>query len=274
MKEFVRILGVEPAAAVAGFYEHAEMAAPSRSPGQMPQSERLKAREGAAEAINWLEARRDALVAVSSPTEYRDALHCAVIVKQALSMSTADPKEGSLFDVRDRSMAQNVKWLVDEAFPGQKIVLWAHNGHVSAGNYGGPGKPMGEYLREMFGSRMVVLGFASDHGQIRAMRMKNGKFVSAPMPLPLPPSRAGSVEAIFRETGLPRFILGFHDLDPSGALSGWLAQPHLHRMPGAVYDPDSDDDYTNVALSKIYDGIVFVSESSAAKPLPIAAGGN
>ena len=43
----------------------------------------------------------------------------------------------------------------------------------------------------------------------------------------------------------------------------------LHRMIGAVYDPDRDSEYyANVRLCEMYDGIVFIAESSAAKPLP------
>ena len=37
--------------------------------------------------------------------------------------------------IRDRSMAENVKWILDEN-PGAKIALWAHNGHVSKAGSG------------------------------------------------------------------------------------------------------------------------------------------
>jgi erythromycin esterase len=42
--------------------------------------------------------------------------------------------EGTLA-IRDQAMAENVKWLVGENYPGQKIILWAHNGHVGYHNF-------------------------------------------------------------------------------------------------------------------------------------------
>ncbi len=33
-------------------------------------------------------------------------------------------------DNRDRQMAKNLKWLATEAFPNQKIIVWAANGHI------------------------------------------------------------------------------------------------------------------------------------------------
>jgi erythromycin esterase-like protein len=79
------------------------------------------------------------------------AIQNARVVLQGMQMRANEA-------TRDKSMADNVKWIVDSN-PGAKIVLWAHNGHVStasAGRYG----PMGTSLREMFGAQMVVFGFA------------------------------------------------------------------------------------------------------------------
>jgi erythromycin esterase len=57
---------------------------------------------------------------------------------------------------RDKSMAANVEWILDQAPAGSKIVLWAHNGHVNkrAGW-------MGQYLAERYGDDMYVLGSPS-----------------------------------------------------------------------------------------------------------------
>jgi hypothetical protein len=63
---------------------------------------------------------------------------------------------------RDLSMADNVKWILDHS-PGAKMVLWAHNGHVSAGSIGAY-EPMGASLRKMFGDQMVVFGFVFNQG--------------------------------------------------------------------------------------------------------------
>ena len=38
---------------------------------------------------------------------------------------------------RDQCMARNVRWILDHAEKGAKIVLWAHNAHVARRSYFG-----------------------------------------------------------------------------------------------------------------------------------------
>ena len=86
--------------------------------------------------------------------------------------------------------------------------------------------------------------------------------------VPLAPAKKVSVEALFQETGLPRFILDLRHLPKDSAVGAWLAKPRLHRMIGAVYNVDRDSKYyAYVRLPQMYDGIVFIAESTAAKPL-------
>ncbi len=55
------------------------------------------------------------------------AIQNARVVLQCLQMKANEVS-------RDRSMADNVKWILDRS-PDAKIVLWAHNGHVSTAGY-------------------------------------------------------------------------------------------------------------------------------------------
>ena len=73
-------------------------------------------------------------------------------------------------------------------------------------------------------------------------------------------------EALFQETGVPRFILDLRDLPKDSAVGAWLAKPRLHRSIGAVYDPDrASNYYEHVRLPEMYDCIVFIAESTSAK---------
>jgi erythromycin esterase len=228
---------------------------------QIPAAERIRLRDGASKALALIEARREMLVKASTPAEYRELRQSARIVLQALEM-----RAGIL--ERDRAMAQNVCWLIEEGFPGQKIVLWAHNGHIGTDMAGGE-RSMGNHLRDRFGDQMVVIGFATHHGAVRAWPMKEGRVQPGPpVAAPLAPARKVSVEALFQETGLPRFILDLRGLPKDSALSAWLANPRLHRSIGAVYDPDrASNYYEHVRLPETYDCLVFIAESTAAKPL-------
>ncbi len=228
-----------------------------------PPIERTRLRDNAGKALARVDARREALIQASTPEEYRDARQAARIVCQASAMHAGTP-----WAERDAAMAENVRWLFEAKFPGQKIVLWAHNGHVATAPIGGE-RSMGMHLRELYGDEMVVIGFASHHGEVRAKRIAQGKFQPGPAEaLRLAPARKASVEALFQEAGLPRFVLDLRRIAEDTALGRWIAKPRPHRSIGAGFDPDQEsNNYIRACLPDLYDAIIFVSESTAAKAL-------
>jgi erythromycin esterase len=227
--------------------------------------DKARLRDNAAAVLALIEAKREAILKVAAAEGYRDARQAARIVMQAVAMFTA---AGGGLHERDRAMADNVRWLVEERFPGEKIVLWAHNGHVGTTPQLGE-KNQGMHLRDRYGDQMVVVGFASHHGEVRAKRMTEGKFMpGGPAALPLAPPLPTSVESVFHEAGLPRFILDLRRLPDDSALGRWLATPRPHRSFGAVYDPDLPSEFfERTILLQTYDAIIFIAESTAAKPL-------
>ncbi len=230
---------------------------------------------GADDVLAMLDAHRAAYEQATSPQAFRDARQNAQVVSQAAHEMTA-PSLVEQLGARDRAMADNVDWLARTAYPGQKIVLWAHNGHVGDGQI--MGQPaMGTYLRRAFGSRLYTVGFAFNRGEIRAVPIVDQKMSGADRPLPVPPAPAGSGDALLHAVGEPLFLLDFHRVTPASPLGQWLTQSHPFRMPGAAWDPDP----TQAALVEdpmplrpTYDALIYVEESHAtqslAKPLAVA----
>ena len=95
----------------------------------------------------------------SSLEEWALARHNLEIVSQAEQLLVRN----QIPSVRDRAMAANVKWILDNEPPGTKIMLWAHNLHVAAPPVG-TSESMGANLRKMYGRDLVVCGFSFDHG--------------------------------------------------------------------------------------------------------------
>jgi erythromycin esterase len=114
---------------------------------------------------------------------------------------------------------------------------------------------------------MLILGFAFHRGEVRAKRMAKGKFLPGPaVALPLFPAKTGSIEALFHEGDLHLAILDFRRVPKSSALGNWLRKPRMHRSIGAGYNPDQC--FEGVSdLPQTYDGIIFIAESTAAKPI-------
>jgi erythromycin esterase len=160
---------------------------------------------------------------------------------------------------RDKSMADNVKWILDNN-PGAKIVLWAANPHIQAANYGGY-SPMGASLREMFGAQMVVFGFAFNQGSFQAV--ERGKGLRRFTVLPLP---AGSLDATFAATEIPLFAIDPRRLPKTGPVARWLSQPHQTRTIGAAFsESPAAQSVFSLTAPEYFDAMLFVERTTAAR---------
>jgi len=168
------------------------------------------------------------------------AIQNARIVAQAADMMN----NGS---VRDPDMAANVRWILNQQPPGSKIVLWAHDFHVS--RYGGA---MGSYLDAMYGKDYVVLGFGFDNGSYSALGPQGLG------PYNANPSFPGSAEYVFLKTGIQQFVLDLRKATPENPASSWLLNDIMFRTIGAV----PVDGFSVTHLAHDYDGLIFFQHSS------------
>lgn len=179
----------------------------------------------------------------------------------------ATPPQAQFRRTIPQVMAKNLKWLAEQAYPGEKIVLWAHNGHVRFGSEVG-GKSMGAWLREYFGRNLYVVGFAFRRGQLRAEAITNGRPHLGTQTVP--PAPEGSGAAILNAAGIPLFFLDMSEPADDNPLRRWLAMSHLYYSVGAVWQTENADaNLSPEALSKSYDGLIFVDEGHAAHGLAI-----
>jgi len=239
----------------------------AKSPFAAPPSPAVAAqcRKDTQAVVQLLDAHRAEYVKASSASAFQDARQNAVIVQQAASKMVTSMPEAIAY--RDRAMADNVRWLTTQKYPHQKIVLWAHNGHVGAFTAGH--RSMGSYLRETYGPKLYALGFAFSSGEIRAVKMTDGRMSGQAVPLPVSPAQAGTGDAVLHQTTLPLFFLDFHAVAPGNVLGGWLASPHPFRMPGAAWNPSEAAMFAQpVVLQTTYDGLIYVDISHASRELP------
>jgi erythromycin esterase len=169
-----------------------------------------------------------------------------------LTLYGIDPRSGE----RDRIMAENVSELVAAQGP---IVLWAHNGHIWAKE-----GSMGSYLKRMFGSDAYLLGF----------EFSRGRFTS----------RTGQIHTFAVEAAPPTFyahalaqldssvlFLDMATMQQNPVLAEWLNTPQLTHDLAEGYHlarllPGTRTAYA--ALPDLYDGLIFVEESTPASVLP------
>lgn len=145
-----------------------------------------------------------------------------------------------------------------------EIVLWAHNGHVRTASGGGY-SPMGALLREMFGTQMVVFGFAFNQGSFQAYDPGKGL-----RHFTVPPSLAGSLDAKFATTKIPLFALDLKAIPKTGPVARWFSQPHQTRTIGAVFSESSAAQYLMYLTASVcFDVMLFVEKTTAARKEPV-----
>jgi erythromycin esterase len=166
-------------------------------------------------------------------------------------------------ELRDRGMADNVRWIADVAEPGSRIVVWAHNAHVI--NFDDPFPWMGHHLEAALGKDYLPVGFLFHHGAFQAMDHTgrghglNGFTVG-------PPS-AGTLEDTFERAGWPLCILDLSRLPASGPVAEWFRRPQQMREIGAVFSGEADM-VTELVLPGHYEAVIYVETTTRARPNP------
>lgn len=80
----------------------------------------------------------------------------------------------TIINIRDSVMAENVVWIKERLFPGQKIILWAANTHLGYQRellkYPDGMIPMGDFLKKRYGDRYYALSFTSLDGAFNSLQ--------------------------------------------------------------------------------------------------------
>ncbi len=202
--------------------------------------------------VDHMESSREAYQKKGfAPANIEWAIQNARVVRQCMQMQA---KEIS----RDDSMAQNIQWILDQN-PGAKVVLWAHNGHVSTND-----RAMGASLRRMYGNQMVVFGFAFNQGSFQAIEQSKGLHSFT-----VPPAPAGSLDATFAAAGIPLFALDLRAIPKTGPVAEWFNQPHQARSIGAIFSDSTAEQYLiNLNATQSFDAMLFVEKTTAARSGP------
>lgn len=167
---------------------------------------------------------------------------------------------------RDAMMAENVRWVLETLGPDARVMLWAHNWHVTTKPMAPGTGRMGTHLAEALGDEYVAVGFAFDRGQFRAGDRRPGAEPGSHAAMAVGPAKEGSIDAVLAGAGLPLFALDLRAVPASGPVAAWMAAPHPLRDVGASFLPSGEDGYyLDTALLDDYDAIVFVGETSASR---------
>jgi len=152
---------------------------------------------------------------------------------------------------RDRSMAENVRWILAQAPEGARIVLWAHNDHVARTKGW-----MGDYLSQWYGDDYLVIGFCARQGRYTARGGEEYALGTHKLQPPPP----GSLEYSLHRTRLPRFILDLRQASAKDPASAWLTEPLPFRMIGALA---MDDQFRTRPVRDEFDLLIYFDKTTS-----------
>lgn len=174
----------------------------------------------------------------------------------------------SSWNVRDRHMAETLDRLVahfDKQGSRTKVVVWEHNSHLGdarATEMGDAGElNVGQLVRERYGRDAVLVGFTTYSGTVTAASKWGGSAERKRVQPALP----DSYEALFHDTGVPRFLLTLRD---SGMVTD-LRERLLERAIGVIYQPQTEriSHYFYARLPDQFDAVLHFDETQAVEPL-------
>jgi erythromycin esterase len=222
-----------------------------------------------------LENRRGVFVRAVGQLEFLEVMHAARLLEQESAYYAArfvNPLVDAIA-LRDRFMAENTIWLSDTYK--EKIVLWAHNGHVTfTPDMAFGWKPLGAYLREHFGRSYFVIATTFYAGSFNAQLVSADlarTLTAAVLGLAANPSEQrvpvpdkDSLETIFHSSGVTQFLLPLRI--PRNSSSEWLWKARrFYIVPQNLppFETPTPDWYSyDAVLPNEFDAVVYIQNST------------
>jgi erythromycin esterase len=163
---------------------------------------------------------------------------------------------------RDKNMAENVSYIARHTKPEDKVVVWAHNGHIS-NHLLIKHKAMGMRLKNEFGDKYYSLAFGVADGYSRLYEIADPqrKFKSTKLP---EVSNPNSVEHLLKSISAENFFMQITGTDFKGPIEDFFTKPRLMIAIGPIISNEPTQNYSVVILKKAYDGFVFFRNTTAA----------
>jgi erythromycin esterase len=225
----------------------------------LPSATRAACAAGLKQVSDLFNTKSAAYQAASSASLFANAQHSARLVEQWEDMTSAGPA-GTL--LRDKYMAENIQWLRGQAGVGAKMMLWAHNYHVSS-----VPNAMGSYLRTAYGDGYVNAGFVFGTGGFNAVGGSGTNGALQPFQATTVPD--GSIESAFGGISQARALFDARLIAAGGAPAAPLAGPIRMRSIGAVFSPSQELNFFGMQLFPgDFDLLIYLATTTPSTILP------
>jgi erythromycin esterase len=219
-----------------------------------------RARAAATEEVDRLAAHLD-----EHKTAFvqRSGLARWTVARQSVESLSQFVRLGSVTDfvrygaMRDRFMAKNIRWILDQQPAGARMALWAANGHVAKHDLGQSALSMGSLLKEAFGDEYVVAGTLFRAGSFRAHGMRPTRGL---MEFELSPPPPGTVEGTLSRIGAGLLCLNLRALPAESEAARWAHYALRMRNIGAAHAAAHGQHFVAARLDELYDMVFLIDK--------------
>ena len=224
--------------------------------------------------LSYLILNEQRLINITAKSEYDSVIYDLKKIIQGVESNDDELQANTSFNIRDEYMAQTILEILQNKASNNKVMVWAHNGHISKDpkeKANGYIRPLGSVLKEYLGDQYYAIGFSTYKGSFQGLNyvVKDQNY-SGIESFTLAPADVGSIDWYFAQS--QKNIL-FIDLNKSTipyAITHTFLNKDLYcYSAGAGWSLD----YTTKPIrkrkvGKAFDGVIFIKETSSAHLTP------
>lgn len=168
------------------------------------------------------------------------------------------------YEFRDKIMADNVEWLTKVAYPGKKVILWAHNDHLAKntsqirtlenGKWINDFTSMGELLNKKLGDKEYVMGLYMNRG--------NATTITTRKPFTIDPMPKGSLENLIIQSGYENTFVDLSKQKKPNKKNDWMFKPIYAAEDGMTAEIIRPMSMEFIPKEQ-YDGIIVIDKVNA-----------
>ncbi len=222
--------------------------------------------------ISGIADKKSIYIRSSSHSEFNEVLKLANTLQQYVLAYSYDAwRDGSIVQTRDYFMAENILSCL-AASPGNKLFIWAHNGHVANDYVNGISYPsMGSYVKSVLKEEYYAVGFDFYNGNFRAddPDLKNSPGWEKQ---DIEDAPSGNLANYFVMAGETNGLIDFTQTVKNKIVEKWLHDKYvgMYSIGSQFSKKWSQDRYiSHVRLYNSFDAVIFIKESHATTPLPM-----
>jgi erythromycin esterase len=222
--------------------------------------------ENAEYVFNCFNSGRNEYISHSSLKEFRRIYLIARNLSPSVKHKYLISNGLNALNYRDEINVNNVEYLIDSLLDGEKVIIWAHNVHISNGitlDFDQSwARTVGSRLTELYGKNYFKIATEFYNGTFMAWDECDGHDYVFKIVDVKPPADEYYAH-YFYSCDYPVFFLNFRDIDYNNPNAAWLKENKKFRVIGATYciEKDTGTYYSQyLKIDDYFDALFFFKD--------------